>query len=190
MFAYVLHPARASLLLALLSAAILLAALALQFLGGLAPCPLCIWQRWPYVALVALGLIGWRWRSRALLGIATLVLLGAAGLAAYHVGIEQGWWALPGGCIAGVTRQERRGAEAAAGRGPAGVRSGRIYLPRPDARAAGPGGLPHPCGLRHGSALDVARRGAQTGSRRPNVDHKREESRGTLRLVHRSAVAG
>ena len=53
MFAYALHPARASLLLALVSAAILLAALALQFLGGLAPCPLCIWQRWPYVALVA-----------------------------------------------------------------------------------------------------------------------------------------
>jgi disulfide bond formation protein DsbB len=98
MFAYVLHPARASLLLALVSAAILLAALALQFLDGLAPCPLCIWQRWPYVALVALGVIGWRWRPRALLGIATLVLLGGAGLAAYHVGIEQGWWALPGGC--------------------------------------------------------------------------------------------
>jgi disulfide bond formation protein DsbB len=101
MFAYVLQPRRASLLLALVSAAILLAALALQFLGGLAPCPLCIWQRWPYVALVALGLIGWGWRPRALLGIATLALLGGAGLAAYHVGIEQGWWALPGGCIAG-----------------------------------------------------------------------------------------
>jgi disulfide bond formation protein DsbB len=105
MFAYVLQPRRASFLLALVSAAILLAALALQFLGGLAPCPLCIWQRWPYVALVTLGLIGWRWRPRALLGIATLVLLGGAGLAAYHVGIEQGWWALPSGCIAGGSAQ-------------------------------------------------------------------------------------
>ena len=101
MLARVLEPARASLLLALASAAILLAALALQYLGGLPPCPLCIWQRWPYVALVALGLLGWRWRPRALLGVATLVLLGSAGLAAYHVGIEQGWWALPGGCVAG-----------------------------------------------------------------------------------------
>jgi disulfide bond formation protein DsbB len=105
MFAYVLQPRRASLLLALVSAAILLTALALQFLGGLAPCPLCIWQRWPYGALIALGLIGWRWRPRALLGIATLVLLGGAGLAAYHVGIEQGWWALPGGCIAGASAE-------------------------------------------------------------------------------------
>jgi disulfide bond formation protein DsbB len=101
MAARVLDPARASLLLALVSGAILLAALALQYLGGLPPCHLCIWQRWPYVALLALGLLGWRWRTRAMLGVATLVLLGGAGLAAYHVGVEQGWWALPAGCVAG-----------------------------------------------------------------------------------------
>jgi disulfide bond formation protein DsbB len=101
MLVHLLEPTRASLLVALVSAAILLAALALQYLGGLAPCPLCIWQRWPYVALIALGLIGWRWQPRALLGVAALVLLGGACLAAYHVGIEQGLWALPGGCIAG-----------------------------------------------------------------------------------------
>ena len=101
MLANLLEPTRACLLLALASAAILLAALALQYLGGLPPCPLCIWQRWPYVALIALGLLGWRWRPRALLAIAALVLLGGAGIAAYHVGIEHGWWALPAGCVAG-----------------------------------------------------------------------------------------
>ena len=53
------------------------------------------------MALIALGLLGWRWRPRALLGMAALVLLGGAGLAAYHVGIEHGWWALPAGCLAG-----------------------------------------------------------------------------------------
>ena len=105
MVARVLEPARACLLLALASAAILLAALALQYLGGLPPCPLCIWQRWPYVALIALGLAGWRWRPRAMLGVATMVLLGGAGLAVYHVGIEQGWWALPGGCVAGQSAE-------------------------------------------------------------------------------------
>jgi disulfide bond formation protein DsbB len=102
MLARMLEPARASLLLAFASAAILLAALALQYVGGLPPCRLCIWQRWPYVALIALGLLGWRWRPRAVLVVATLVLLGGAGLAAYHVGIEQGWWALPAGCVAGA----------------------------------------------------------------------------------------
>jgi disulfide bond formation protein DsbB len=105
MVARVLEPARACLLLALASAAILLAALALQYLGGLPPCPLCIWQRWPYVALIALGLVGWRWHPRAMLGMATMVLLGGAGLAVYHVGIEQGWWALPGGCVAGQSAE-------------------------------------------------------------------------------------
>jgi disulfide bond formation protein DsbB len=105
MLARVLEPSRACLLLALASAAALLAALGLQYLGGVAPCRLCIWQRWPYVALIALGLIGWRWRPRAVLGAAALVLLGGAGLAAYHIGIEQGWWALPAGCVAGGTAE-------------------------------------------------------------------------------------
>jgi len=98
-----LEPTRTCLLLGLAGAAILLAALALQYLGGLPPCPLCIWQRWPYVALIALGLIGWRWRARAMLALASLVLLGGAGIAVYHVGIEQGWWALPAGCVAGAS---------------------------------------------------------------------------------------
>ena len=101
MFARALEPARACLLLAFASATILLGALALQYLGGLPPCPLCIWQRWPYVALIALGLAGWCWHPRAALGLAVVVLLVGAGLGAYHVGIEQGWWALPAGCVAG-----------------------------------------------------------------------------------------
>jgi disulfide bond formation protein DsbB len=101
MLARMLEPARACLLLALASAAILLAALGLQYLGDVPPCRLCIWQRWPYVALIPLGLVGWRWQQRAMLAFAALVLLGGAGLAAYHVGIEQGWWALPAGCVAG-----------------------------------------------------------------------------------------
>lgn len=105
MLVNLLEPSRVSLLLALASAVILLAALALQYLGGLAPCPLCIWQRWPYVAVIAVGLLGWRWRPRAMLGVATLVLLGGAGIAAYHVGVEQGWWALPAGCLAGSTAE-------------------------------------------------------------------------------------
>ena len=85
--ARVLEPARACLLLALASAATLLGALALQYLGGLPPCHLCVWQRWPYVAVIALGVAGWRWQPRALLLIAALALLGGAGLAAYHLGI-------------------------------------------------------------------------------------------------------
>jgi disulfide bond formation protein DsbB len=94
-------PPTVGLALALVAALLLATVLALQYLAGLAPCPLCIWQRYPHLAVVALGLIGWRWRPRAMLGLIALVLLGGAGIAAYHVGVEQGWIALPAGCAAG-----------------------------------------------------------------------------------------
>ncbi len=101
----ILAPRSACLLLTLASAVILLAALALQYLGGLAPCHLCVLQRWPYVALIGLGLIGWRRQPRPLLALATLVLLGGAGLAGYHLGVEQGWLVLPESCTAGGSAQ-------------------------------------------------------------------------------------
>jgi disulfide bond formation protein DsbB len=83
-------------------AALLAAAFAFQHLGGLAPCPLCVWQRWPHVAGVALGLAGYALapsragRLAALL--AALALAGGAGLAFYHVGVEQRWWQGPATC--------------------------------------------------------------------------------------------
>ena len=101
----VLFPPTAALLLALASGAILLTVLALQYLGDLPPCPLCVWQRWPYVGVAVLGLVGWRWQPRALLALAALVLLVGAGLGVYHVGVEEGWWALPAGCAAGASAQ-------------------------------------------------------------------------------------
>jgi disulfide bond formation protein DsbB len=36
-----------------------------------------------------------------MLGLATLVLLVGAGIASYHYGVEEGWFALPTGCAAG-----------------------------------------------------------------------------------------
>jgi disulfide bond formation protein DsbB len=101
----VLFPPTAALLLALASAAILLAVLALQYLGDLPPCPLCVWQRWPWLGVAALGLIGWRWRPRVMLALAAPALLVGTGLGAYHMGVEQGWWALPAGCAAGEGAQ-------------------------------------------------------------------------------------
>jgi disulfide bond formation protein DsbB len=91
----------ASLLLAIAGAAILASVFAFQYLGGAAPCPLCIWQRYPYGALIALGAIGFFWQPRPMLALSALVLLVGAGLAGYHYGIEQGWFSLPAGCAAG-----------------------------------------------------------------------------------------
>jgi disulfide bond formation protein DsbB len=97
-----LEPRLAALSLALVSAVALIAAFGLQYLAGLAPCPLCVWQRYPHLAVIALGLVGWYWRAPAMIGLAALVLVGSTGLAAYHVGVEQGWLALPAGCAAGA----------------------------------------------------------------------------------------
>jgi disulfide bond formation protein DsbB len=83
------------------SAALLAGALGSQFIGGLAPCPLCITQRWPHVAAVviavlAISVLG-RFK-RALAGAGALAMLAGSGLGLYHTGIERGWWKGPDTC--------------------------------------------------------------------------------------------
>lgn len=96
------RPAHAALVMALVAAAALLAALVLQYGFGAAPCRLCIWQRYPHLALIVIGLVGFVVWPRPALAIGGMVALGSAGLALYHVGIEQGVWSLPEGCAAGA----------------------------------------------------------------------------------------
>ncbi len=62
------------------------------------PCALCLVERWPYRAVAVLGLLGVLSRprgTRLLLGLAGLVMLGDAGVAFLHVGVEFGWWKSP-----------------------------------------------------------------------------------------------
>ncbi len=84
----------------LLSLALLLGAFAFQYVGGLAPCHLCILQRWPHGIAVVLGLLVlvMQWRGLAL--VAGLVVLVGAGIALYHAGVELGWWPGPETCTA------------------------------------------------------------------------------------------
>ena len=84
---------------ALCSAALLAAALAFQYLGGLAPCELCVWQRVPYVAVLGLGALGALLAPRlapahavALAAACALLFFADAAIAGFHVGVEQGWW--------------------------------------------------------------------------------------------------
>lgn len=90
------------ILLAGLGSLLLLAgALGFQYLGELAPCPMCIWQRWPHLvaALIALAATTVLWRLRRQLSVAGVVTMAvSAGLGAYHAGVEQGWWPGPAGC--------------------------------------------------------------------------------------------
>jgi disulfide bond formation protein DsbB len=87
--------------LVLAGVAALVAALGLQFLGGLPPCPFCVYQRYPYLVVIAVGALGiWLRRPGPALALIALALAVNIGIAAYHVGIEEGWLALPEGCAA------------------------------------------------------------------------------------------
>lgn len=88
------------LLAGLGSAALLLGALAFQYLGGMAPCSLCIWQRWPHgiaILVAALALIR---PGRILPVLGALAALATAGIGLYHTGVERGWWEGPATCTA------------------------------------------------------------------------------------------
>ena len=79
---------------------LLLGALGFEYVGGLAPCHLCILQRWPHGIAVVLGLFILVWPRRWLALVAGLVVLDGAGTGLYHVGVERGWWQGPTTCTA------------------------------------------------------------------------------------------
>ncbi len=80
------------------SLALLLGAFGFQALG-FAPCKLCLWQRWPHGAAIAVGALVLMLGPLVLLGIAgALSALATAGIGAYHTGVERGWWEGPTSC--------------------------------------------------------------------------------------------
>ncbi|MFT3973100.1 MAG: disulfide bond formation protein B [Amaricoccus sp.] len=82
------------------SLALLLGAFGFQYLGGLQPCHLCLLQRWPHGVAIGLGLVILAWPARGLALLAGLAVLVGAGIAGYHVGVEQHWWPGPTSCTA------------------------------------------------------------------------------------------
>lgn len=98
-------PSLSLALLALGSAGVLSAAFFFQYVLGYQPCALCIYQRWPYAVVVALGLVGYAARrllagggTASLLVLCALALAVDSGVAVYHVGVEQHWWAGTASC--------------------------------------------------------------------------------------------
>ncbi|MEX0287415.1 MAG: disulfide bond formation protein B [Paracoccaceae bacterium] len=83
------------------SAAMLLGAFAFQHLGGLAPCKMCLWQRWPHAAAVVLGAMALVVPASLLLWGGALAALATAGIGVFHTGVERGWWEGPSTCTSG-----------------------------------------------------------------------------------------
>ena len=82
------------------SIAVLAAALAFQYIGGLQPCVLCMYQRYPYGFTIAFSLVALalaRQSSgagsvRIVLYLCALAFAADAAIAVFHVGVEQHWW--------------------------------------------------------------------------------------------------
>ncbi|HEY5459866.1 MAG TPA: disulfide bond formation protein B [Sphingomicrobium sp.] len=81
----------------LIPTALLGGALFSQYVGGLYPCEMCYWQRWPHGAAILLALIALtspiraaRTRLIVLLAAFLIAVSGAIGL--FHAGVEMGWW--------------------------------------------------------------------------------------------------
>lgn len=83
--------------------------LASQYWGGLAPCELCLYERWPWdiaivVAFIA-TMVGSRPALPAVVLFSAVVFVTGSGLAFYHFGVERHWFAGPSACTAAGTPQ-------------------------------------------------------------------------------------
>ena len=83
------------------SAALLLGAFGFQHLGGLAPCKMCLWQRWPHAAAILIGALALALPGRLLPLAGACAALTTAGIGLYHAGVEKDWWQGPTTCTSG-----------------------------------------------------------------------------------------
>jgi disulfide bond formation protein DsbB len=90
-------PATARLIALLLPLVLLGGALGSQYIGGLHPCEMCYWQRWPHAAAIVLAALAFtapadsgRTRNLVLLAALAIAISGAIGV--YHAGVEAKLW--------------------------------------------------------------------------------------------------
>ena len=93
----------------LIAVAVILAALGFEHLGGQAPCPLCLVERYAYyfsIPLLFLSLIAVSAHRASLAAagffLVALAFLANSGLAGYHTGAEWGFWPGPSTCSGGL----------------------------------------------------------------------------------------
>ena len=86
---------QARLLALAVPTALLAGAYGSQYLGGLHPCEMCYWQRWPHFAAIALALASFAMKDsadkgRSFVWLAALAIMISGGIGVYHAGVEAG----------------------------------------------------------------------------------------------------
>jgi disulfide bond formation protein DsbB len=87
--------AQARLAALLLPAALMAGALGSQYIGGLFPCEMCHWQRWPHYTAIVLALLAFVVPpkiGRLLVGLAIAAILVSGAIGVFHAGVEYRWW--------------------------------------------------------------------------------------------------
>lgn len=83
------------------SAAMLLGAFGFQYIGDMAPCKMCIWQRWPHGIAIVAGLLALALKQKVFAVIGALAALTTSLIGLYHAGVEKGIFEGPDSCTSG-----------------------------------------------------------------------------------------
>lgn len=88
---------QAHMIALILPLALMAGALGSQFIGGLYPCEMCHWQRWPHYAAIAIAALAFFVPQRgpriALVALAGLAVAISGVIGVLHAGVEYHWWA-------------------------------------------------------------------------------------------------
>ena len=87
-------------------AALLGGAMLSQYAGGLHPCEMCYWQRWPHAAAIVFAGLAFLFRAGTrnatlLTALAALAIAISGSIGVFHAGVEYGWWEGLTTCTAG-----------------------------------------------------------------------------------------
>ncbi len=86
---------RANIIALAVPAALMAGALGSQYIGGLYPCEMCHWQRWPHEAAIGLAILAFFLNPPTrtiLIALAAVAVLISGGIGVFHAGVEYRWW--------------------------------------------------------------------------------------------------
>ncbi|QDZ08796.1 disulfide bond formation protein B [Sphingomonas panacisoli] len=85
---------KARALALLIPAALLAGAWGSQLIGGLYPCEMCHWQRWPHYAALVIALLAFvpAMPTRLLVALAAIAIAVSGAIGVAHAGVEYHWW--------------------------------------------------------------------------------------------------